>query len=252
MMKKETIKGLVVLLIIVATIVGFNVHRRFSDRHGFARRIAELSPGGAPPRTIEDLRKAIGLYEAKIEQHVRDASQTAVYWKILGTRLQDRGLHSEALDAFARAIEYTPEQAVLHHLRGVSARILGMSSYDDGFGSSRNEPTKQEYYFSLAEKSFLRAIQLEDRYARPRYMLGLLYVFELNRPEEAIPHLERFLEISRSHVDAMFVLARAYFVTGQFQRALALYDQIASTTRDPQRQAEAENNRRIVLGLYDG
>ena len=248
--KKDMVTGLMVITVIAALVIGINVYRKYSVRSSLAARIAELGPHGGPPATIEGLREAITLYEAQIEQHVKDAAQTGVYWKILATRLQDRGLHTEALNALARAIEYTPEEPTLHYLQGLSAAIVAKSSYNNA--TARGELTQQNYYFSLAEHSYLRAIQLDSDYGRPRYGLWILYVFELDRPEEAIPHLEHYMDISKNNVDGMFVLARAYYMMGQNQRALAVYDRISSLTKDPKKQAEAEQNKRTILGLPNG
>jgi tetratricopeptide (TPR) repeat protein len=248
--KKDMRTGLVVITLIAALVIGFNIYRKYSARSSLAARITELSPRGGPPGTIEGLREAITLYEAQIEQYVKDAAQTGVYWKILATRLQDKGLHTEALNALERAIAYNPEEATLHHLRGLSAGIVAKSHYDGAL--TREGISQQDYYFTLAERSYLRAIELNSDYGRPRYGLGILYVFELNRPAEAIPHLERYLEISKNNVDGMFVLARAYYMTGQYEPALELYERIPSLTKDPQKRADAAQNKQTVLGLLNG
>ncbi|MDR3113966.1 MAG: tetratricopeptide repeat protein [Treponema sp.] len=249
--KKDGMIGIVVILLIGSLVLGIHIYRKYRFRDTLATRIAELGPpGGGPPLTIQGLREAIALYEAKIEQHVKDAAQTGVYWKILATRLQDRNLHGEALNALERAIYYTPADPTPHYLRGVSAGIVAKASYGSpeiGGGDSRRMP-----YFELAEEAFLRAIELDDRYAQPRYGLGILYVFEFNRPEEAIPHLERYMELAKNEVDGMFVLARAYYMTGRYDGAVDLYDRILKITKDPKKRADAEQNKAAVLGLrYD-
>ena len=45
----------------------------------------------------------------------------------------------------------------------------------------------------------------------------------------------------------MFVLARAYYVTGRYDEAVSLYDRIISTTKSDEKKKEAEANKRIVL-----
>jgi tetratricopeptide (TPR) repeat protein len=249
--KKDIVTGLMVITVIAAVVIGFNLYREHSTRSALATRIAELSPrGGGPPATIEGLREAIILYETQIEQYVKDVAQTGVYWKILATRLQDKGLHGEALNALARAIEYTPEEPVLHYLRGLSAAVMAKASYDNTM--VKGGLAQQSYYFSLAEQSYLRAIQLNHDYGRPLYGLGILYTFELERSEDAIPYLVRYLEISKNNVDGMFVLARAYYITGQYQKSIALYDRIPSLTKDSEKQTDAEQNKRTILGLPNG
>jgi tetratricopeptide (TPR) repeat protein len=245
--KKEAALGILVIGILVLVFLGILVTQRRSARNTLAARIAELGPrGGGPPETIEGLRTAISAYEVQIEQHVRDAAQTGIYWKILATRLQDRGLHNDALDALERAVYYNPEDPSLHYLIGVSAGIIAKSSYIE-----QNQQSRERYY-ALSEAGYLRAVELDPRYVRPRYGLGVLYVFELDRPLDAIPHLLRYLEITTQDVDAMFILARAYYMTGEYQPAVDLYDTIIDLTKDADKRAEARNNKQFVLDTLYG
>ena len=46
---------------------------------------------------------------------------------------------------------------------------------------------------------------------------GFVNVYELDETEKAIPLLEKLLTIETKDVDAMFVLARAYYVNYEFQ-----------------------------------
>jgi len=80
----------------------------------------------------------------------------------------------------------------------------------------------------------------------------VLYVFDLERPEDAVPHLQHYLEISRNDVDTMFVLARAFFMLKNYQGALDLYDRIIILTTSDQKRIDAQNNRQMVLGQMYG
>jgi tetratricopeptide (TPR) repeat protein len=239
--RKETFAGLAIIAVIALGVGGIYGFRKYRDRNSLAASIAELSPRGAPPETLEGLRQAIRLYEAELDRYEKTAAQTGVYWKILASRLQDRGMHGEALEALERAIGYSPEDPALHYMTGLSAAVMAKSSLN--FQGTR-ENAGQTRYYALSEAGYLRAISLDERYARPRYGLGVLYVFELNRPGEAIVHLERYLETQTRDVDAMFILARAYYMVGRYQDAVKLYDQIMSLTKDTLKRAEAENKDR--------
>ena len=236
-----------IVFIIVIVLFGASRCERNKARGEWAKQVFGLG-GGVSTATVEEIRAAIAANERQIERYVETAARTGLYWKLLASRLQDRGLHGEALEALWQAIYYTPEDPVLHYSMGISAGILAKSIHILP-GGERNE---RESYNDLAEESFLRAIELDGRYLGPRYSLGVLYAFELDRPEEAIPHLERCLEISRSDVDAMFVLARAYYMTRRFQDALDLYDRIIILTRDDQKRIDAQNNRQLILGQTNG
>ena len=246
-MKGKVIKLIIVVLVIIAAFTAVSRYQRGKARGEFARQIFGLG-GGISPVSIEEIRATINANEKQMDRFVETAARTGTYWKILGTRLADRGLHGEALEAYKRAIYYTPTDPSLHYSAGVSATILAKSFY--AFPGREN--IEREEHYNFAEQAFLRAIELDGRYLRPRYSLGVLYVFELDMPEKAILHLERCLEISRNDTDAMFVLARAYFMMQRFNEAVDLYDRIISSTKDAQKRIDAQNNRQQLLGQMDG
>ena len=240
----KVVIGIVVVICIAGIVVGIGAYKTRSRQSQLAAQIIALGRGGTPSG-IEDMRKAIALYEKKIEEHVKDAEKRGSYWKILANRLYDKGLHTDALDALRQAIIYMPEDVALYYMQGVSAGVMAKSVLD----SSR----EQADYYALAEESFLRSIALNSNYLRPRYSLGVLYTFDLNRPAEAIPHLELYLEQSpnstpiASDINAMFVLARAYYMIGDDQRAVEMYDRIIASTKDTAQKVEADNNKQLVL-----
>lgn len=245
--KKASITGLVIIVLVAAGILAIVLYQKNADRSELAKRM--FSMGGSNQGTsVSELKSSIAKYERRITQHVRDAVQTGVYWKILAVRLQDRGLHDEALEALENAIHYTPEDPALHYFTGISAGVMAKSVHRFP-GSDDNE---RQRYFKLAEDAYLRAIELDSSYLRPLYGLGVLYVFELDRPQDAIPYLERCLALSRNDVDSMFVLARAHFMLKNNQTAIELYDRIITLTSDEQKRTEAQNNRQFILGQMHG
>ena len=236
-----------IVFVIVIALFGASRCERNKARGEWAKQVFGLG-SGVSPLTIDEIKAAIAANERQIERYVETAAKTGLYWKLLASRLQDRGLHGEALEALWQAIYYTPEDPVLHYSMGISAGILAKSIHILP-GGERDE---RESYFNLAEESFLRAMELDGSYLGPRYSLGVLYTFDLDRPEDAIPHLERCLQISRADVDSMFVLARAYYMVRRFQDALDLYDRIITLTRDERKRIDAQNNRQLILGQTDG
>jgi tetratricopeptide (TPR) repeat protein len=247
---RQKITGLAVFLVIAGVVLGIYLVEKQKSRYVLARRIAELSPRGGTPVTIDGLRKAIAIYEEALEEHVRVAAQTGAYWKILAVRLADREMHLDALDALDRAIRFNGEDPTLFYLTGVSAAIVAKDSlgFSQGTSSSAGVQAERDHYFAMAERAYQRAIEIDSSYAKPHYGLGILYTFELDRPVEAIPHLERYLELMNRDVDAMFALARAYYMTASYERAVDLYDRIIVSTKDTTKQTEARNNRDYILG----
>ena len=70
--------------------------------------------------------------------------------------------------------------------------------------------------------------------------------FELGEDDKANTYQEKLLTIETKNIDAMFVLARAYYMSYDFDKAIQMYDKILSLTKSPERKAEAEANREIV------
>jgi len=244
---KEIVMAILILLVAGSLIVF--IYNRTTSRTSreLAKRMAEISPRGGPPETIEGLRQAIALYEDQIERNIREAAQTGVYWKILATRLADRNMHNDALVAFEKAIYFNTEDASLFYLSGVSAGSVAKSIT----GFSPNADMEREHYFKLAENSYLRALELDITYTRPMYGLGILYVFELDRPNDAITQMERYLQIQPSDIPAMFVLARAHFMVENFTAAMELYGRIADRTKDKNIKEEALNLRYFIQGMIN-
>jgi tetratricopeptide (TPR) repeat protein len=239
---------LLIIGLVVMVVYRYEAGKTHRD---LAKRIAELSPRGGPPETIEGLRAAIAAYEAQIELNVKEGAQTGVYWKILATRLADKSMHRDALDALEKALYYNAEDPTPFYLTGLSAAVVAKSSLDFP-GGSGTPGAEREKYFALAESAYLRAIELDPDYAKPRYGLGIRYIFELDRPADAVPHLTRYLELMSTDVDAMFALARAYYMTENYNGAIELYDRILSQTKDRNRKAEAQNNKEFIMGQLYG
>ncbi|MDR1587512.1 MAG: tetratricopeptide repeat protein [Treponema sp.] len=245
---KDFILGFFVFLVVGGLITLVYNYEKGKTHRDLAKRIAGISPRGGPPETFEGLRETIAAYEAQIELNVKEGAQTGVYWKILATRLADKGMHRDALDALQRAIDYNAEDPALFYLTGVSAGIVAGNSLE----FSANSPAERDRYYRLAETSYLRAIDLDGGYPKPRYALGVLYAFNLNRPADAVPHLERYLELMSSDVDAMFVLARAYYMTERYDNAVELYDRIIGRSKNEEVKKQALNNKEYILGGSNG
>lgn len=245
--KAGVVIGVFVFFIIAGGIAFLLYYQKNKERVDQAIAISAYGPRKGVPREIEDLQRAIKVYEKQLDRYVRDAAQTGTYWKILGTRFAEKGMHIEAINAFREAMRYNTEEAVLYYLTGVSAGRAGKLAleYERDGGAA-------EHYYDLSEEAYIRAIALDEGYSLALYGLAVLYAFELNRPLDAIPRIERYMELRSGDVDAMFILARCYYMSGQYRRSLDQYDMIIGTTKDPRRRSEAEQNKRVVQEVFNG
>ncbi len=212
-------------------------------------RMQKMEEGVGSPTTIEELKTAIEKYDARIADLQLSQTQVGIWYKILGTRYLDNKMYGEALKAFQSALQYYPDNQNLYYYVGICAGYMSHTALD--YNATGNMEQKYNY-LKLAETAYLRAIEIEPRYSRALYALSVLYVYELDEPAKAIPYLERVLDIEKKHTDAMFVLARAYYSTYEFDKAVEMYDKIISVTTSDKKKADAEANKKIVLDASYG
>ena len=206
-------------------------------------RMQHMEEGVGSPTSIDELKAAISKYEERVADIQLANGQIGIWHKILATRDLDKKMYGEALKSVQKALEYYPNNQNLDYYVGLCAGYMSHASMD--FDADGREE-KRENYLKLSEEAYSRAIEIEPRYARALYGLAVLYVFELGEDEKAIPLLEKLLTIETKNIDAMFLLARAYYMNYDFDKAVGMYDKIISLTKSPERKAEAEANREIV------
>jgi len=242
---KEIVLGIIIIIVFGWLVTFIYRYESSSKNKELAKRMSELSPRGGPPERVEGLKQAIALYETQIERNVREGAQTGVYWKILATRLADKGLDPDALEALERAIYFNSEDPILFYLTGVSAAKVAKSK----IGFTDNAQSERDRYYKLSENAYLRALELDITYTKAMYGLAVLYAFELERPEDAIVQLERYLQIQKSDTNAMFILARSHYMMRNFSSAIEVYEKIAATAKDRKIKEEAFKNMDIVREL---
>ena len=212
-------------------------------------RMQKLEEGVSSPTTEAELKEAIEKYENRIADMQLATSQVGIWYKMLAVRYLDakpKPMYGEALKYFQKAIQIYPENQNLYYYVGVCAGYMAKASLD--YEAKGEKTTAEKYnYLKLAESAFLRAIELEPKYGRALYGLGVLYVFDLDQSEKAIPHLEKLISFDTRNFDAMFVLARAYYVQKDYDKAVNLYDKIASQTKSDEKKQEALANKTKIL-----
>ncbi len=209
-------------------------------------RMQRLEEGVESPTTVEELKEAIEKYQKRVSDIQLAQTQTGIWYKILGTRYLDNKMYGEALKCFQSALQYHPNNQNLYYYVGICAGYMSHAALD--FNATGKQDQKMNY-LKLAETAYLRAIEIEPRYSRALYALGVLYVYELDENEKALPYLEKLLTIDTRNIDAMFVLARAYYCTYEFEKAVSLYDKIIATTKSAEKRSDAERNKKIVLDV---
>lgn len=206
-----------------------------------------MEEGVSSPTTKEELQEAIAKYDRRALDLVTTQSQEGIWWKILGTRYLDEGMYGKAYECFQKAVEFYPNNANLYFYLACCAVYIANSQKDWNVNAAGTTVQIKNRYLKISEESFLQALSISPKYYRAMYGLGVLYVFNLEEPEKAIPYLETFLETQTKDTDGMMVLARAYYTTREFDKAVSLYDRIIELHPNDEKVSQAEINKKLAL-----
>ena len=210
--------------------------------NAFIRRMQDMEMGVKNPSSIEELQSAIQKYQGKVNDILTMEQRIGIWYKILGCRYMDKKMYKKALEAFRSALEYFPENQHVFYQIGVCAAVIAKSTLD----YPNMSLDERRAYFDLSVSAYKRAVELDPTYTRAVYALSVLYVFELNRPEDAITIMEPVAAREKKPLDSLFILGRAYYMTGQDEKAIAAYDRIIKTSGSAEQRADAERNKAFV------
>ena len=209
------------------------------------RRLQELEEGVSNPNTEAELKDAIRKYERRVDDIIIAEGRIGIWYKILGSRYMDQKMYKKALKAFQSALEYYPENPNLFYQTGLAASLTAKNSLD--FELTGTDIEKKRY-FDLAASAYNRALEIDPKHSKAVYALSVLYIFELNRPAEAIPILEKIAEWEKKPIDHLFLLGAAYYMTGENEKAIAVYEHIIEISSSAEKKAKAESNIREIRG----
>ena len=183
---------------------------------------------------IEEIEREVRRYREIVDQQVQANGQLMIYYRMLGIRYLEREMYGPAVRALEQALEITPANAQLHSYYAAAAAQSAKGRYD---------MAEQNRLFGVAEQAYQRALQLDPNLRQALYGYAVLLVFELDRPGDALPHLDRLLEVQRQHTDGRFLRAYAHAALGNIQEAIGDYDAIIDVTRNPEVRREASRLR---------
>ncbi|HAK45373.1 MAG TPA: hypothetical protein DCO79_05570 [Spirochaeta sp.] len=202
----------------------------------------EFSSGKVPAERIDNLKKGISFYEGDVERTIKASKQIGIYYRMLALEYMSLEMYNEALKSIEKAVEYFPTSPMLYYYGAVSAAQMMQTVYDEHNAG---------IYLSMAEHYYLRALSIDPGYTEALYGLSVLYIFELNRPFDAEPLLERLLAGGSANFNAMFLLARVKILLGETDAAEELYSNIEEKAPDEETKQKAKDNRMRIVGGYN-
>ena len=205
--------------------------------------IEARSMKGAPPSSVEELKAAIAQHGTEVQKTVASYEQVAGYWRLLAAKFMERGLFGEAYDAALKALRFYPTNSGLYYIAGLSAAFLSRTAMAEYGGGQAT----REGWLQASEGAYKESIRLDERNTRSLYGLAVVYSFELEDYEAAIPLLERMLGIDTMNMDALFLYARSLYGAGRLQDAVNVYDRIIAGSRIEERRDQAAANKKQIL-----
>lgn len=236
-------------IFICCIVLSYFVLGRKNSARQKIKHLEALEAGVENPLTVEELEEAIAKNEARAEELLALQEQTGSWYKILAEKYIDGEMYGEALSALQKAVQYYPQNQNLFYYIGVSAGFMAKATLDF---NADGKTTERDNYLLLAESGYKRAVDLEPDYFRAIYGLAVLYVLEMNQPAKAVPLLEKALTIEEKNTEAMMLLGHAYYMTYDYEAAVAMYDKvIAADTSKERKEAAAANKKAVLDAMYE-
>ena len=246
-MKTPTIAVKAILVTLLVLVAGGSCAKQDDSLLSTMFDIEARSMKGAPPSSVEELKAAIAEYGDEVETTVAAYEKLAGYWRLLAAKFMERGLFGEAYEAALKALEFYPTNSGLYYIAGLSAAFLSRTALAE-YGGGR---TTREGWLLAAEGAYKESIRLDERNTRSLYGLAVVYSFEMENHEAAIPLLESLLSIDTMNIDALFLYARSLYGAGRLQDSVDVYDKIISGSKiEEKRDQAAANKKQILDELY--
>ena len=231
--------GVVVCCALLGSVVFGSKSNKLQIKH-----VQMMEQGVSEPSTIEELKEAIEQYESRTQELIDVQEQAGIWYKLLATKYIDAEMYGEALHALEKAVQYYPQNQNLFYYIGVSAGYMAKASLDF---NADGKSTERDNYLLLAEAGYKRAVELDQEYVKAFYGLSVLYVLEMNQPARALPLLEKVLALEPKNEEAMMLLGHAYYLTYDYEAAVAMYDKVIATSKSKERKQAATANKKAVL-----
>ena len=233
--KVSVYTGSFTLILLLSTILLLLGSCRAGRNTELAERVYELEGGtsgesGDEPGEIKEIRKELNRWEDELNDAITAGRNTGRFYRTLGLKFLDYKMYGPALDSFSRSLEFSPENGRLYYYRAVALSRLALT---------RQNPGDRQSEMNLVEQDYLRAIAVEPVFTPPYLSLGILYIYELNRPFEAAPYLEKYVSVERSDSKGHLLYAQLLEEMGQLEKAVDHYNKVLSLSQSEEEKQQA-------------
>ncbi|MBI9097008.1 MAG: hypothetical protein JEY91_00955 [Spirochaetaceae bacterium] len=214
------------------------------DDADLLERMSQMEGDGSVSYNLENdknyntLRKDIEKYRKILDEKIDAAEKLGTYYKLIGLKYLDYSMYALALEAFEEALAIYPENPNVLYNAGLASARLSKTEVSEG---------RSRELLIQAERYYKASLSVNDRFSSPMYGLAILYVYELDQPELAIPLMEVYNTIQKSSMNGRFLLAAAYYASGNEGEAVDIYDEIINTSESDTEIESARANRNAIL-----
>jgi len=225
------------VLIVIFLSINFSCSKKDEIRlHDLEK--TENIKGKTSKERIKELEKGIERYTEEVNRTVKASAEIGIYYRMLGLEYIRLKMYDKALESLKKAISYYPENPVLFYYSGICSGQMAKSEINKKI---------QLDMFKKAAAYYRRAVALNDSYTDAQYALAVLYVFELNRPFDALGVLEKIVKRNPENTEAGFLLARTDFMMGKVRDAIDRYNQIIKISGNEAARNKARTLRDTLL-----
>jgi len=186
-------------------------------------------------KKIEDWEKDVLKFEKIIDEKVKAGEQAAKFYRKIGQSYGEVGMHEKCVENLKKAINAGYTAAEVFYALGLCQGSLAR---------------KHNWEYSLtreAEKSFLKALNLKEKYTPAMFQLGLVYYYGFGNSnkysilygqknieikhfrQKGLSLIEKYARLENDDVQAKFALGGIYHrrglklkATGQYQQAVRI------------------------------
>lgn len=173
-----------------------------------------------PSQLEEAFEKDLNLNKLKNDaaEMMKFYSKQQLFHEYLGILLMDKGFYQNALIHFEEAIKLRPKSANLYFYYGVCAGQLYQAFIVKEDRSAIND--KAEYYLNLAEKAYLKTVELKASYHEALYALGIIYYYEKKDNQSAVAVMSLATSLVEDDFKYRRLLAYAYYSADEYALAI--------------------------------
>ena len=228
------------LFLLLTVLILFSCSREDRDLY---ERLETTEYGEISSEREAELKADIKANKEILEEKIEAARGLGSTYKMLGKLYLENEMYLLALEQFREASMIYPENPILYYYAGLCSARYGKASVED---------TEKFEYISSAEKYYKKAVEIDEKYSKAVIALSVLYLYELDKPDEAAVILNNLIQYESRNFEAMFLLANSYIQAGRVDEAVSVYETIEKSADSKTYKNQAEINRKkLEENVYD-